>query len=226
MPDSKTSQIPLSFERMSEADMSTQASNFLKQCQRRRTVRHFSDAPIPLGVVRECIAAAGTAPSGAHKQPWTFCLVTNPMVKKAIRDAAEKEEYANYHGRMSERWLKDLKPFETNHIKPHLEEAPALIVVFRHVWEPLTEALGGKTPNYYVQESVGLACGILLTGLQHAGLVALTHTPSPMGFLAEILKRPEHERAFLLIPVGFPAPGCTVPDIQRKELDEILIEID
>jgi nitroreductase len=209
----------LDYTRLSDEAMEENSKAVLAQYQSRRTVRNFSPEPIPMAVVERCILAAGTAPSGAHKQPWHFCLVTDPEIKKQIREAAEKEEYLNYHGRMSDRWVADLKPLDTNHIKPHLDEAPALIVVFRQAWQP--DEVLGKKQNYYVQESVGIACGMLLAALHACGLVALTHTPSPMGFLSEILDRPAHEKAFLLIPIGFPADDCQVPDIKRKTLAEI-----
>lgn len=210
---------PLDFTRLSDETMEANSKAVLAQYQTRRTVRHFSSDPIPMAVVERCILAAGTAPSGAHKQPWHFCLVTDPVIKKQIRAAAEKEEYLNYHGRMSDRWLADLKPLDTNHSKLHLEEAPALIVVFRQAWQP--DEVLGKKQNYYVQESVGIACGMLLAALHTSGFVALTHTPSPMGFLSDILDRPAHEKAFLLIPIGFPADDCQVPDLKRKTLAEI-----
>ena len=213
--------IPFRFNRMPEEEMHQAADRMFERFNARRTVRHFSTDPLPLEVVRQCILAAGTAPSGAHKQPWHFCLVTDPDIKKQIRVAAEKEEYENYHGRMNEAWLDDLKPFGTDHIKPHLEDAPALIVVFRQSWTPDAASASGKAQNYYVQESVGIASGILLSALHECGIATLTHTPSPMGFLAEILERPPHEKAFLLIPIGYPAEGCQVPDIQRKRWKEL-----
>lgn len=216
--------VPLDFQRLSEEEMRQRAARMFKRFNARRTVRHFSTDPLPLDVVRQCIRAAGTAPSGAHKQPWHFCLVTDSDIKKRIRVAAEKEEYENYHGRMNEAWLDDLKPFGTDHIKPHLEDAPALIVVFRQSWTPDAAAASGKAQNYYVQESVGIASGMLLSALHECGIASLTHTPSPMGFLAEILERPAHEKAFLLIPIGYPAEGCQVPDIQRKNWDEVATE--
>lgn len=216
--------IPLEFQRLEEAEMRERAKAMLNQFSTRRTVRHFSTDPVPLEVVRKCILAAGTAPSGAHKQPWHFCLVTDSELKRKIREAAEKEEYENYHGRMNEAWLEDLKPFGTDHLKPHLEEAPALIVVFRQAWSPDESMETGKSQHYYVQESVGIACGMLLTALHACGIAALTHTPSPMGFLAEILQRPPHEKAYLLIPIGFPSEGCQIPDIQRKSWADLATE--
>ncbi len=211
--------VPLDFSRFSPEAMEVISQKMLSRYQSRRTVRHFSEDPLPIAVVERCILAAGTAPSGAHKQPWHFCLITDSVIKNKIRFAAEKEEFQNYHGRMSERWMEDLKPFDTDHIKPHLEDAPALIAVFRQAWQP--DEVQGKKQNYYVQESVGIACGMLLAALHECGISALTHTPSPMGFLGEILERPTEEKAYLLIPIGYPADGCKVPDIERKPLSQI-----
>jgi len=205
----------------SSKEMIDRSAKFLKKMQGRRSVRHFSPEPVPMEAVRNCIATAGTAPSGAHKQPWSFCLVTNPEIRSKIRAAAQEEEYINYNGRMSNEWLKDLEPFGTDHIKPFIEEAPGLIVVFKHAFG---KDATGKTQNYYVNESVGIAVGMLLTALHDLGLVALTHTPSPMRFLAEILSRPDNERAYLNIPFGFPSSDCEVPDLERKPLYEILKE--
>jgi nitroreductase len=171
-------------------------------------------------VLEECILAAGSAPSGAHKQPWTFALVTDPEHKRRIRAAAEAEERENYGGRMNAEWLRDLARLGTTADKPFLEHAPALIVVFRHAWEE--RGGGGRGQNYYTQESVGIACGILLAALHQAGVATLTHTPSPMGFLGELLGRPINEKAFLLVPVGYPAKDCEVPNLDRKPLTTIL----
>lgn len=199
--------------------MQARAQTFLERVRTRRSVRAFSTDPIPLDVVERCIEAAAQAPSGANKQPWTFVLVTDPEVKRSIRVAAEKEEAAFYGGRASERWLDDLKPLNTGPEKPFLEEAPALIAVFaqRH---------GSKVGDrhYYVSESVGIAVGILLAALHDAGLGTLTHTPSPMRFLSEVLERPKGEQAYVLIPVGYPAEDCTVPAIDRKPLSEVLVK--
>lgn len=205
----------------SPKEMIDRSSTFLKKMQERRSVRHFSLEPVPMEAVRNCISAAGTAPSGAHKQPWTFCLVTDSEIRSKIRAAAEEEEYKNYNGRMSDEWLKDLEPFKTDHIKPFIEDAPGLIVVFKHAFG---KDETGKTQNYYVNESVGIAVGMLLTALHDIGLVALTHTPSPMKFLSEILSRPDNERAYLNIPFGFPSSDCEVPDLERKSIEEILKE--
>lgn len=183
----------------------------------RRTVRDFSDKPVPLEIIENIIKTAGTAPSGAHKQPWTFCVVQDPDIKRQIRIAAEEEEYESYHGRMTEEWLQDLAPLGTDWHKPFLETAPYLIVVFKRLYEGEE-----KRKNYYVPESVGLATGFLLAAIHHAGLVALTHTPSPMNFLQDILQRPDNERPFLLIPVGYPAENAQVPDLRRKPLEEVM----
>ncbi|MEZ7878498.1 MAG: nitroreductase family protein [Flavobacteriales bacterium] len=208
-------------ERFSPKEMLERSQDFLEKMETRRSVRHFSSDEVPMDAVVNCIAAAGTAPSGAHKQPWTFCLVTDPEIRKRIRVAAEEEEYRNYNGRMSPEWMKDLEPFGTNEIKPFIENAPGLIVVFKHSYG--TDE-SGKTQNYYVNESVGIAVGMLLTALHEIGLVALTHTPSPMKFLAEILERPENERAYLNIPFGFPSDNCEVPNLNRKPISDILIK--
>lgn len=212
--------IPLEFSRRSEDEMRARAAAFAAEAGQRRSIRSFSPEPVPLDVLEDCIRAAGTAPSGAHKQPWTFALVTDPGLKAQIRAAAEEEEQANYGGRMNDEWLSDLRPFGTDASKPFLEIAPALIIVFRHAWE-LQEG-GGQGQNYYTQESVGIASGVLLAALNAAGLATLTHTPSPMAFLAKVLGRPANERAFLLIPVGYPADGCEVPALDRKSLEEIV----
>ena len=201
-------------------EMERRSTAFYEWMEKRRTVRDFSDKPIPENVISNILLAASTAPSGAHKQPWTFCVVKNPAIKKAIREAAEKEEKESYENRMSEEWLKDLAPLGTDSHKPFLEIAPYLIVVFKRSYEFVE---GKKHQNYYVTESCGIACGFLLAAIHDAGLVALTHTPSPMNFLTKILNRPENEKPFLLIPVGYPAETCWVPDIKRKELSDICV---
>jgi iodotyrosine deiodinase len=211
--------LPLDFTEYPPEEMARQAREWYRECDRRRSVRAFSDRPLPASLIRDLIMTASTAPSGAHKQPWTFCAVSDPALKRAIREAAEKEEYENYHGRMSGAWLDDLRPLATDWHKPFLETAPWLIIVFRRLWE---EKEGERHKNYYVGESVGIACGILLTAIHHAGLAALTHTPSPMNFLQELLERPENERPYLLIPVGYPEPGVQVPDLTRKTEPEVL----
>lgn len=212
-----TATVPLAFERLDEDTMRERAERFLAVARRRRSVRHFATDPIPLDVVERCIEAAAQAPSGANKQPWTFALITDPDVKRRIREAAEPEEREFYGGRAPQSWLDDLAHLGTDADKPFLEDAPALIVVFMQ----RTSDEGAR--HYYVHESVGLATGFLLAALAHAGLATLTHTPSPMGFLGEILERPEHERPYLLIPVGYPAPDCRVPDLTRKTLDAVVV---
>ena len=207
---------------ISPSDLLTNSKSYNELIQQRRTVREFADTEVPLEVMEQIIDAASSAPSGAHKQPWKFCLISNPELKKQIRIAAEQEEYENYNGRMSEEWLKDLEPFGTDWKKEFLEIAPYLIVVFKESYS--LNAAGEKTKNYYVNESVGIACGFLLNAIHQAGLVSLTHTPSPMNFLAEILNRPKNEKAFLLIPVGYPAKNTQVPVLKRKGLDEVLIK--
>ncbi len=190
----------------------------------RRTVRSFSTEPVDEALVLDAIAVASTAPSGAHQQPWTFVLVTDPDVRARIREAAEAEERRAYSGRLGEEWLAALRPLGTDEHKPHLTDAPFLIVVFaqRHY---LDERTGDKHKHYYVDESVGIAVGMLLTALHLSGLAALTHTPSPMRFLAEILGRPRNEKAFAVIPVGYPAEDASVPDLTRKTLDQVMVRV-
>jgi len=193
------------------------ARRFTETMRLRRSVREFSDRPVSVETIRSLVAAAGSAPSGANKQPWRFVCVQDPALKKTIRDAAEAEEREFYSRRAGAEWLADLEPFETNPNKPFLETAPWLIVVFKLV---KTDE-GGQV--YYVNESVGIAVGLLLAAIHHAGLVALTHTPSPMAFLTKILDRPDHERPYLLIPVGYPADSCNVPAISRKPIEQIMV---
>ena len=213
--------VPYSLPRHGEGEMRRRLAAMHAHMEARRSIRHFSPDPVPLDVLERAVHIAGTAPSGAHKQPWSFCIVTDPALRQRIRTAVEEEEYRSYHGRMSRKWLVDLEPLGTDHIKPFIEEAPALIIVFRKVFDR-DEVTGEKNPNYYVQESCGIAVGFLLAALHEAGLAALTHTPSPMNFLAELLERPENERAFLNIPVGWPADDARVPNLSRKPLNEIL----
>jgi nitroreductase len=212
--------ILLDYKTYSDQEMLSRAKDFYQEMSERRTVREFSSEPLPPGLLENLILTAGTAPSGAHKQPWTFCVVTAPEIKAKIRKAAEDEEYENYHGRMGDRWMNDLKHLGTDHIKEFLDEAPALIVVFKRLFEE--NETGEKNNNYYVNESVGIAVGLLLAAIQRVGLVAVTHTPSPMNFLARVLERPSNERAFLLIPVGHPKKGTKVPDLERKILEDIM----
>lgn len=203
----------------SPAKMQKRATGFYEDIKRRRTVRDFSDRPVPKEIIEKCLLAAGTAPNGANKQPWYFVVVTDPEIKKKIREAAEKEEEAFYSGRAPDAWLEALAPLGTDASKPFLETAPYLIVIFAQSHELTTDNI--KSKNYYVQESVGIATGILVTAIHHAGLVSLTHTPSPMGFLGKILKRPANERAYLILVVGYPEENARVPDISKKSLEEI-----
>jgi nitroreductase len=200
-------------------EMIKRSKKFWLKMDKRRTVRDFSNRSVPKEVIENIILTASTSPSGAHKQPWTFCVISDPAIKKQIRTEAEKEEYESYHGRMPEEWLNDLRPLQTDWKKGFLETAPYLIVVFKRSYE--LEKNNHKHQNYYVTESCGIACGFLLAAIHHAGLVALTHTPSPMNFLSKVLQPPENEKPFLLIPVGFPAEECWVPDLKRKNLMEI-----
>ena len=212
--------VPLSsYVELPTDEMRERASAFLTEAQRRRTVRDFSDRPVPRDIMEMCILAAGTAPNGAHRQPWHFVAVSNPEVKRAIRIAAEEEERAFYRGRAPEEWLEALAPLGTDEAKPFLESAPYLIVVFGESYAVAKD--GEKSKNYYVTESVGIATGMLITAIHRAGLVSLTHTPSPMAFLNEILGRPQNERPFLILVVGFPSPDATVPQLRRKSLEEI-----
>jgi nitroreductase len=213
--------LPFRAERFDESEMQERAKSFYNLMNRRRSIRRFSKEPVSLEMIRIAIHTASTAPSGANKQPWTFCVVGDAEIKKRIRAAAEEEEYRSYKERMSEQWLKDLEPLGTDHHKPFLEEAPYLIVVFKKPYELMDEQ---KIPNYYVNESVGIAVGVLICALQNLGLASLTHTPSPMNFLSEILDRPSNERPYLLIPVGYPHPESTVPHISRKPLSRVLHE--
>ncbi|TMU55097.1 nitroreductase family protein [Flagellimonas algicola] len=194
---------------------------FHKWLDKRRSVREFSDQDVPKEIIDNLILSASTAPSGAHKQPWTFCAVSNPTLKSEIRKAAEAEEKESYEHRMSERWKKDLEPLGTDMHKPFLEIAPWLIIAFKKAYE--FDENGNKYNNYYVNESIGIACGMLISAIHNAGLVTLTHTPSPMNFLTKILDRPSNERAFLLLPAGYPKNPAYVPDIHRKRLDEIAV---
>ncbi len=213
--------IPLKYKRFSSRDQLDQARNFYESCNIRRTVREFSPESLPENLIEFLILTAGSAPSGANKQPWTFVVVRDPEIKRKIRIAAEKEEKINYEKRFTEEWLQDLFPLGTDWRKPFLEEAPCLIVVFRQDYGFRD---GKKTKHYYVMESVGIAVGFLLAAIHNAGLVSLTHTPSPMGFLQDILERPKNEKPYLLIPIGYPKDGVHVPNIRRKTLGEILVK--
>jgi nitroreductase len=215
--------VPLSFERIPVHDSRARVQAFLAAMRRRRTVREFSPEPVPRDIVDAAIEAASTAPSGANRQPWKFLVVEDPEVKRGIREAAEAEEREFYARRAPAEWLDALAPLGTDWHKPFLTIAPYLIVVFRLDYEParLADGTERRRKNYYVQESVGIAVGILLAALHLAGLATLTHTPSPMGFLAQVLGRAAHERPYLLIPVGYPAPDTRVPALRKKRLDEV-----
>ncbi|MEW5989518.1 MAG: nitroreductase family protein [Chloroflexota bacterium] len=212
--------VPLSdYREYPVEEMKRRAAEFYREMRRRRTVRHFSDRPVPREIIENCLLAAATAPNGANLQPWHFVVVSDPAIKREIRLAAEVEEYDFYHHRAPAEWLEALSALGTDEHKPFLETAPYLIAIFAQSHGALPD--GRKVKHYYVQESVGIATGILITAIHQAGLVSLTHTPSPMGFLNTILKRPAHERPFLLLVVGYPAEGAAVPLIHKKPLAEI-----
>lgn len=204
-----------------ESEMHQRSIDFYKWLDKRRSVREFSDRPVAKEVIDHIILSAATAPSGAHKQPWTFCGISNKELKSKIRTAAEIEEKESYASRMSDRWKKDLEPMGTDMNKPFLEIAPWLIIVFKKAYD--IDKDGVKHNNYYVNESVGIACGMLISAIHNAGLVTLTHTPSPMNFLSKILNRPGNERAFLLLPVGYAKKPVFVPDLKRKNLENISV---
>ena len=217
---SKSNFVPhTDYEEYPVEEMRERAQSFYNDLKRRRTIREFSDRKPPREVIEDCLLAAGTAPNGANMQPWHFVVVENQDIKKKIREAAEEEEKEFYERRATEEWLKALEPLGTDENKPFLEEAPYLIAIFSESYG-LTED-GDKVRNYYVKESVGIATGMLITAVHNAGLASLTHTPSPMGFLNDILDRPDNERPFLLLVVGYPKEDATVPDITKKPLDEI-----
>lgn len=208
----------LNHKLVSEKDVISSSQYFLNEMKSRRSVRHFSDKPIPLVAIKNIIMTASSAPSGANKQPWKFIIIQDVEIKRKIRIAAEKEEKEFYANRASEAWLKDLEVFETNEHKEFLEKAPYLIAVFKISYDLETNP---PSKHYYVNESVGIACGILITAIHKAGLVTLTHTPSPMGFLQEILNRPKNEKPFLLLPVGYPTEDAEVPVISKKSFEEV-----
>jgi iodotyrosine deiodinase len=213
--------VPLDFVRRPLAETLERACEFYAEMNRRRTTRHFSTEPVPREAIELAIRTAGTAPSGAHQQPWTFIALADPALKAKIRDAAEREEREFYRHRAPADWLEALAPLGTDEHKPHLTDAPWLVILFRkaHGLNPD----GTKRTYYYTQESCGIAAGLFVAAVHRMGLVTLTHTPSPMGFLGEILERPRNEKAFLLMPVGYPTPGASVPKLARKSLDEIAV---
>ena len=218
MPEKAFIALP-DYREYSTEEMKRRASEFHAEARRRRTVREFSSRPVPREIIEDCLRAAGTAPNGANMQPWHFVVVSDPAVKRKIREAAEKEEHEFYHGRAPQEWLDALAPLGTNEHKPFLEAAPYLIVIFAETYGVLPD--GRKVKHYYAQESVGIATGILITAIHHAGLASLTHTPSPMGFLNELLGRPPQERPFLILVVGYPAKSATVPAITKRPLEDI-----
>jgi len=213
--------IPLRYTPVEPEECLQRARRLYEQMARRRSVRHFSDRPVPREVIEYLIRTAATAPSGAHKQPWTFVAVSDPQLKAEIRQAAEEQERRSYDRRMPRGWLEALEPLGVDWHKPFLETAPWLVVVFRHPVELLES--GERRKNYYVTESVGIAVGMFLAAVHQAGLAALTYTPSPMKFLSEILHRPPNEKATMLIPVGYPAQDCRVPDLKRKTQEEMAV---
>ncbi|KFZ80945.1 nitroreductase [Amycolatopsis sp. MJM2582] len=213
--------VPYRPARMSEEESLATAADLRRRMDDRRTVRMFSTDPVPEQVVVDAIAVASTAPSGAHQQPWTFVLIKDAATKQRIREAAEEEERVSYEGRLGEEWLSALRPLGTDAVKTHLTDAPYLIVVFQQRY--FLDEDGTKHKHYYVDESVGIAVGMLLTALHLSGLAALTHTPSPMRFLGELLERPQNEKAFAVIPVGYPADDCVVPNLVRKSIDQVMI---
>src|SRR5438445_8574376 len=215
--------VPLEFERLPEGEALARSRAFLELMERRRSVRHFSDEPVPAELIENAIRTAGTAPSGANQQPWTFVVVTDPELKERLREAAEHEERLLYEQRATEEYLDAIEPIGTDWIKTHITDAPALIVVFEQSYG--YEPDGSKRKHYYVRESVGIATGFLLASLHAAGLAMLTHSPAPMGFLKEILERPANERPFILIPVGYPAEDAEVPSLTKKWLDDISVRL-
>lgn len=213
--------VPLVFRRRPLSESIERARSFAEEMSLRRTTRHFSTEPVPRELIQCAIQTAGSAPSGAHQQPWTFVAVSESALKERIREAAEREEYENYHGRMPREWLDALAPLGTDEHKAHLTDAPWVVVLFRQVYG--LQADGGKRAHYYTQESCGIAAGLFIAAVHHMGLATLPHTPTPMGFLGEMLERPPNERAMLVLPVGYPAADAKVPDIRRKALEEIAV---
>jgi len=212
--------IPLDFTEYPPEQMRERAAQFYELMAQRRSVRDFSDRPVPRELIEDAIRTAGTAPSGANQQPWQFVAVDDPDLKQEIREAVEDEEKKTYEERMPDEWREALAPLGTDWQKPYLTTAPWIVVFFAEPYG--IDDDGEKRTHYYVQESVGIACGLFITALHHMGLATLTHTPAPMGFLRNILDRPDHERPYILFPVGYPAADATVPDVDKKPLDEIV----
>jgi iodotyrosine deiodinase len=221
MTDSAPTFVPLPFRRLPEEEMLERARGFHAEMDRRRTTRAFSDEPVPRALIEHAVRTAGTAPSGAHQQPWTFVVVSDPELKARIREAAEEEERKSYGGRMTGEWLEALAPLGTDEVKEHITTAPYVVVLFRQSYGVRED--GTRRTHYYTTESCGIAAGLFIAAVHRMGLVTLTHTPSPMGFLSTLLERPANEKPFLLMPVGYPAPGATVPDLRRKPLEEIAV---
>ncbi|GCE45726.1 nitroreductase [Thermosporothrix hazakensis] len=220
--------VPYTAHRLSPEAQRDGVRLYLETMTRRRTIREYSSEPVPFELIENAIRAASLAPSGANQQPWTFVVVSDPELKRQLREAAEREEKESYEHRMSREWLEALEPLGTDWHKPHIEQAPYVIVVFAQLYglETLPDGSQRKVKHYYVQESVGIAVGMLLSALTFAGLATLTHTPNPMGFLGQILKRPANERAYVLIPVGYPAEDAEVPAIGKKPLDQVMVRFD
>lgn len=213
--------VPLEFRRRATEESLDRAIEFHEDMRRRRTTRHFSSETVPRELIELAIRTAGTAPSGAHQQPWTFVAISEPELKQRIRAAAEREEHAFYHGKASPDWIEAIRPLGTDEHKPHLTDAPWVVVLFRQTYGVRSD--GSRRAYYYTEESCGIAAGLFIAAVHRMGLVTLTHTPNPMGFLRELLDRPANERAMLVMPVGYPAPDAKVPDIARKSLDEISV---
>jgi len=216
--------IPHQFQRLAPNEQRSRADSFYEEMNRRRSVRFFSDEPVPRHLIEQAIRTASTAPSGAHRQPWRFVVTGDPALKRQIREAAEEEERINYEGgRLPEHWREALEPLGTDWRKPFLETVPWVIVMFEERFG--VDPDGSKRHNFYVKESCGIAAGIFIAALHHMGLATLTHTPSPMAFLTTLLGRPGNERPFCMFPVGYPAEDCVVPDLRRKGLDEVMVEV-
>jgi iodotyrosine deiodinase len=216
--------VPLDFHRRSEPAMLERARDFHAEMDRRRTTRAFSREPVPRELIERAILTAGTAPSGAHQQPWTYVVVSDPETKRRMREAAEEEERKNYDGRMPPEWIEALAPLGTDAVKEHITDAPFVVVLFRQMYGVRDD--GTRRTHYYTTESCGIAAGLFIAAVHRMGLATLTHTPSPMGFLRNLLGRPENEKAFLLMPVGYPAADATVPDLRRKPLEEISVWVE
>lgn len=213
--------VALAFDRIPMDESLARGHAFYESMNRRRTTRHFASDPVPREVIERAIQVAGTAPSGAHQQPWTFVAVSDPVLKGRMREAAEREEHAFYHGKAPDAWLEALAPLGTDEHKTHLTDAPWVVVLFRQSHG--LRADGSRRTHYYSQESCGIAAGFFIAAVHMMGLVTLTHTPNPMGFLGALLQRPSNEKAMLVMPVGYPAAGASVPDLARKRLDEIAV---